>query len=58
MTEISGFFRNLEKRGGGPKLGLTFINLSEILLSLSKAIFRIIRNRDGTPAGQEDIDRR
>ncbi len=58
MTEISGFFRDLENGVAGPKLGLTFSNLSEILLSLSKPISRIIRNRDGTPAGQEDIDRR
>ncbi len=51
-------FQKSRKTGGDPKLGLTFSNLSEILLSLSKAIFRIIRNSDGTPAGQEDIDRR
>ena len=60
MTEISGFFRNLEKRGRS-EIRIDIQQSFRDITFVKQSYFQdhsIIRNSDGTPAGQEDIDRR
>jgi hypothetical protein len=57
MMGISGSFRNFENRGRS-EIRIDIQQSFRDITLVKQTISRIIRNWDGTSAGQEDTDRR